>query len=81
MRSHLGDSPLIEHDNLVGATDGRKTVSDDDDGAMLHQILKRFLDQLLRLRIEMRRRLVQNQNGGVFQQSAGDGEALALSAG
>src|SRR5216684_4671050 len=46
-----------------------------------HQIMQRGLHQRLRLAVESRRRLVQNQYGRVLQQSTRDSDALTLAPG
>jgi hypothetical protein len=46
-----------------------------------HEVRERFLDRGLDLRIEGRRRLVEQEDRGVLQDHARNGDALALSAG
>jgi hypothetical protein len=56
-------------------------VGDDEDRAPFHQLGQRLLDQELALRIEVRRGLVQDEDGRILQKGAGDGQALPLAAG
>src|SRR5258708_29334014 len=81
MSSDFGYFPVLQHHNFVGAPDRGEAMRDDDDGAMLHQILQSGLDQTLGFGIQVRGRFVENKYRRVLQQSARDGEALALAAG
>ncbi len=56
-------------------------MGDDKGGAVFHQQLKRFLYGALGGGIEGRGSLVEQQDGGVFQNGAGDGDTLPLAAG
>ena len=55
-------------------------MRDYDHRTVLHQVLQGFLHQPLGLRIQMRRRFVQNQNRSILQQRPCDRQALPLSA-
>ena len=72
---------VVEHDDVIGFPHGRQPVCDDQRGAFLHQALERAAHQRLVDRVEMRRRLVQNENGCVFQERPRDRDALTLAAG
>ena len=74
------DAALVEHHDLVGAADGGQPVRDHDHGAVLHQVGQRLLHQHFRFGVEMRGGFVQNQDGRVLEQGAGDGDALPLAA-
>src|SRR5208337_2723104 len=76
----LDDAACLDHQDLVGAADGREAVSDDERGASTHQVGKAALDDGLRLGVETGGRLVENEDAGIGQDGAGDGEALALAA-
>ena len=80
MRAFLDDPPLIHDHDAVGGADGRQAMRDDDRRAMLHQPVERVLHQPLALRVEGGGRFVEQQQGRVAQQRAGDGDALALAA-
>src|SRR5690554_6236675 len=73
--------PVIHHDDPVGGADGGKAVSDDDSRAVLHQAVKRILDQLFAFGIQRRRSFIEQQDRCLAQQGAGYGNALALAAG
>ena len=72
--------PLFQHHDLVGAADGGEPVRDHDHGAVLHQVGQRLLHQQLGFGIQVRGGFVQDQDGGVLQQRAGDGDTLPLAA-
>jgi hypothetical protein len=67
--------------DAVGVADGRQAVGDHQGGAALHQPFQRRLHQRLALGVERRGGFVQQQDRRVLQEGAGDGDALALTAG
>src|SRR5215813_5447280 len=52
------ETPLVEDDDAVGVLDGREPMGDDKGGPPLHEIDQSALDRGLRLRVEVRGRLV-----------------------
>jgi hypothetical protein len=74
----LYDPAAIDDADLVGLCDRRQTVGDHDGRTAC---VKRLLDRLLGFRIESRGRLVEQDDRRVLEEGAGDGDALALSAG
>jgi len=80
VRSHLADASLGQYHDLVGAANGREPVRDDNHGAVLHQVGQGLLNEQLGFGVEVRGSLVQDQNGRVLEQGAGDGDTLALPA-
>src|SRR5207237_1274910 len=72
---------VLEDDDLVGVADGAQAVGDGDHGAPLHDALERLDDDRLRLGVERRSRLVEDEDGRVANDCAGDSDALPLSAG
>ena len=81
MRAFLDDVALVHDDQPVHRRDGRQPVRDGDHGLAFHQPVEVLLDRRLDLRIERRRRLVEDQDRRVLQHDAGDGDALPLAAG
>ena len=77
----LRDAPVLEHDDQIGAPDGRQPVSDNHRGAPSQQLRKRLEDQRFGLGVEAGRRLVEQQDRRVLEQRAGDRDALPLPAG
>ena len=77
-----GDNASAFHDgDAVGAAHGRRAVGDDQDGSILGQGAQCLLDLGLGLGIGHGGGLVEQDDGGVQQDGAGDGDALLLSAG
>src|SRR5438105_15741236 len=56
-------------------------MGDGDDGAARGQPFEGALNLLLRFRIQSRSRFIEQENRRIFQERAGDGQALLLSAG
>ena len=81
MGAALGDAPAVEHEDAVAADDAGEAMGEHQGRAPAHQPVERLLDHRLVLRIDRRERLVEQQDRRVAQQSAGDGDALALAAG
>src|SRR5450759_3886007 len=79
--AHFGNLHAFQHHNQVGIADGRKAVGNDNGGAPHHQALQGLLDEQFSLRIHRGGGLVQDQDGGVLEHGAGDGQALLLPAG
>ena len=81
VRPGLDDASVVEHQNARRIAHGGEPVGDDEGGAAFHHLIERLRDARLGYRIERARRFVENQDRRVFEQRAGDGEALALAAG
>lgn len=75
------DVPVVENDDLVRVGDGPQTMCDDDHRLARAEGSDRSLDERFVLRVERSRGFVKEDHGGVFQEGARDGEALALPSG
>lgn len=75
------DVPVVENDDLVRVGDGPQTMCDDDHRLARAEGSDRSLDERFVLRVERGRGFVKEDYGGVFQEGARDGEALALPSG
>lgn len=80
VRALLDDAALVEDVDDVGALDSAEAVGDGNGGAALGRLVQGGLDDVLGLGVEGRRGLVQEQDLGVADQGAGDGDALLLAA-
>src|ERR1035437_2875179 len=76
-----GDAALLKHGDAVGAANGAEAMGDHDHGAALHQVGKRGLYQRFALGVKRGGGLVEDENGRVLEDGAGDGDALAFAAG
>ena len=81
MRPLLPNLAVYQDDDPVGIPDRGEAVGDDQRGPPLHERLQGVLDLDLRLRIEGGGRLVQDQDRGILEKGASDGDPLALAAG
>src|SRR3546814_7262042 len=70
----LDDAPVVHHVDDVGRDHGGEAVGDDEGGAPADQLSQRLLNMALRLAVEGGGRLVEQQDGGVLQHGAGDGD-------
>ena len=71
---------MFKEDHPVGVTNGREAVSDDEGGTALAQPVDRFLHLGFGFHVECAGRLVEDQDGRILENGAGDGDALALAA-
>ena len=81
MAALLDEAPVLEDEDAVGAADRGEAVRDHEGGAALHQPLQRLLHEPLALRVERAGGLVEQQDLGVLEERARDGDALRLAAG
>ena len=81
VRAGLDDLSLLQDHDPVGAAHRRETMGDDEGRSAFGETLDRFQKQTFRSRVESARRFVQEQDGRVLQERAGDGEALAFASG
>src|SRR5262249_42733056 len=72
---------LVHDNNTVGANDAGETVRNDERRTTDHQTLQGFLNEGFILRIDARQGFVEQEDGGVLEQSAGNRQTLALSTG
>src|SRR5262245_32646924 len=75
------DRPILDDEDAIGVDDGMQAMRDHDRRSSLAQVLDRALNLPLGFRIERSGRLVEQDDRRVLEQSACDGDALALAAG
>ncbi len=75
----LHDFAVVDHHHVVGIADGAQAVGNHKTGSALHQAQQRFLDARLGARVHAAGGLIQDQDGRVGQDGAGDRQQLALS--
>jgi len=76
MRAALDDATAIHDQDQVGGEDGREAVGDDDAGAPLHDALEGLLDERLGLTIQRAGGFIQDQDPGILEDDARQGDAL-----
>src|SRR3990172_5690988 len=78
MRADLGNAAFFDHHDAIGMLDGGEAVGDDQGRAILHQRLQRRLHMALRVGVQRRSGLVQNQDRCILENCPGDRDALPL---
>ena len=81
MRAALHDAPVLHHDNKVRPAQRAQTMGDDERRAAGDRSVECLENLVLRLAVDGRRRIIQQQNRRFQQDGAGNREALALTAG
>jgi hypothetical protein len=71
----------VKDEDAVGVLNGAETVRNGEDGAAFCEGLEGGLDLVLTFGVEGGGGFVEYDDGGVFEEGAGDCDALALSAG
>jgi hypothetical protein len=74
------DAALVEDVDDVGLDDGAEAVGDDDGGAVGTKFRQRGLKEMLGFHIDSGGGFIEEQDGSVFEEGAGEGETLALAA-
>ena len=78
VRAALHDLAVLEDENLLGASDRGETVGDDEGGPAAAQGFQPVLDECFTFAVQAGRRFVENEDGRVGENGAGDGDALPL---
>ena len=81
MGAALENAVFADDDDFIRVADGGQAVGDDQRGAPFGKAVKRGLNLALGGGIQRAGRLIQNEHTRVFQEDAGDGDALLLAAG
>ena len=81
VRALLDDLSGVEHNDLVAELAGGEPVRNVDRRLVAHHVVELFVDLRLGDRVERGGRLVENEEGRVFIERAGDGDLLPLAAG
>ena len=76
----FGDAAVFEDDDAVGVGDGAEAVGDDEAGAAFHERDEAGLDDAFAFGVEVAGGFVEDEDLGVGQHGAGDGDALPLAA-
>ena len=81
MSATLDDMGIIQYQYLIRAPDGFQAVGDHNNGLVVRQFRNRSLQFFFIFRINAACGFIQNDNRGVFQYGAGNGNTLLLTAG
>lgn len=77
----LGDAPVVYDEDLIGVLDRRKPVGDRDDRFAARKRRDRVLDEVFVFRVDARGGLVEQDDGRILENGAGNGDALLLADG
>lgn len=81
MCSHLGDTTVVEYDDLVGISDRGQPVGNRDGRSALAGGVDRGLHGTLGLVVQCTRRLVEHEDSWITEQRARQRDSLLLAAG
>ena len=79
MRSLLNQAAAFQHEDPVGIGHRGQPMGDDDGGPAPSQTVQSLMHELFGGEVQARGGLVQNQDGCILQEGAGDGYPLFLS--
>jgi hypothetical protein len=74
----LDDTTFVQHDDIVGILHRVESMGDDDQCLVGRQRVERLLYQPLIFRVNAGGRFVQQDDGRIFKDGAGDADALFL---
>ena len=77
----LDDAPVFHHQDQISVPDGGQAVGDDEGSALGAQGIHSLLDEHLGAGIHGRGRFIQDEQCGLGQKGAGDGNQLAFAGG
>ena len=78
MTADVDHAPLIHHGDAIAGEHRAQAVGDHQHGAPGAELGDRLVDLLLALGVDLAGRLVHEQDRGITQHGAGDGNALTL---
>ena len=81
MVAGLDDAPLVDDQDLIGVANGIEPVGNDQQGLTPAQLGDGLLDVALVVGVHAGSGLIQNDDGGILQNAAGNGDPLPLSTG
>ena len=79
MGSHLDDPPFIHDSDTIGLHQGGDSMGNED-GGPCHMVVDGFPDFGVGFHIHRRQRVVENLNGCILHQHAGNSHTLLLAA-
>ena len=81
MGALVGETPLIQHQNLVRPANLRQAMGNEKGGALAANSPHRLLNLVFCGAVDGAGTVIQNQNAGIGKEGTGNGNALTLSAG
>src|SRR6266404_1247909 len=77
----FNDAAGFDNQNLFGAANGREPMRNYERCAAAHEVTQTFLNERFRLRIQTGSGFIENEDAGISENGASDGDALLLSSG
>ena len=74
----LNNMTIIHNQHLIGVADSRKTMRYHEGSTSLQQFVEGLLDELLGAGVDAGSRLIKDEDAGISEDSAGDGDQLTL---
>src|SRR2546423_902577 len=81
MGPDLGDSSILEHHDPVRVNDRGEPMPDDDHRPALRKLVQGVLDERFELRVDVRCRLIENEDAGLLQEDTCNRNPLPLAYG
>ena len=81
MGTPFGNAVVRDDQDLIRPVDGGEPVGDGDGGAVFGEFVQALLDPAFAFVVQGAGRFIQDQDGRVLQEHAGDGNTLLLAAG
>src|SRR2546421_12753656 len=81
VRAGFHDLSVRHYSQAVGVAKSTESVRDGESRAVLYQPVDRLLNKPLCLRIHAGGRFIEDQDGGIMEDRARDGDSLSLAAG
>ena len=81
MGADFSHATLVQHDDAIGLLDRRETMRDDDARPMLEEPLEGLTHENLRVGVDVRRRLVEDEHSRIVNERAREGDELLLARG
>src|SRR5215510_11958603 len=80
MRPFIDKTPLVEQENPLSELNRFRSMGDQEGRAPYHQLFQRHSHPAQGLPVQLRGRLVQNEDLGIAKKEASQGDQLALAA-
>jgi len=78
VRADCGNSTGFNHDDTIGDFQRGETMSDDEAGAIAHEVAKCSVDERFAFDVGLAREFVENENPGISQDGSSQGQTLPL---
>src|SRR6266481_7634407 len=77
--AHLQETPVLQFQHHIAVFERAQAVCDHERGATSHEAFCRFQDGCFSFHVDRTSWLIEEKNGGIFQERSGQRDALAFS--